>query len=92
MIATKLGFIYFIEVKLRDFKSSHKPKEAVVVSKQKKIVRTAIIFLSKHKTSLQPKFSVIEIVKQKDGNFLINFLDNAFTVLDEFELFKNFNY
>lgn len=90
LIATKLKYIYFIEVKLRSFKSAHKPKEAVVGSKQKKIVKTAMVFLAKHKTNLQPKFAVIEIIKQNGGNFLVNFLDDAFGVFDEFELFKNF--
>lgn len=48
-----------------------------------------MVFLSKHKTSLQPKFAVVEIVKRVDGNFFVSFLDDAFGAFDEFELFKN---
>lgn len=90
LIATRCGFIYFIEVKLRSLNSFGEPKEAVVLSKQKKIVKTAMCFLSKHLVNLQPRFAVIEVFKKNGGNFSVNFLNDAFEVFDEFELFKNF--
>lgn len=90
LIATKNESIFFIEVKLRSFGCGYDPKEAVVVSKQKKIVRTAMVFLSKHKIKLQPRFGVIEIFRQADGNFRVNFLSDVFCVKNEFEVFDRF--
>ena len=90
LIAKKSNYIYFVEVKLRASKSFHRPKEAVVLSKQNRIIKTAIVFLSRHKTSLQPKFAVVEVIKTTDGNFFVNFVDDAFGVFNELDLFKNF--
>lgn len=89
LIAIKKSFIFFIEVKFRNFNCFYKPKEAVDLLKQRKIIKTAMVFLNRHKTRLQPIFSVCEVVRQKNGLFRINFLNNAFDVKNEFEIFKN---
>ncbi|MBR2406803.1 MAG: YraN family protein [Clostridia bacterium] len=62
IIATDGTYIVFVEVKARAQNSYYAPREAVTVAKQRRIVKTALLFLSKHPTKLQPRFDVIEVV------------------------------
>ncbi len=87
LIAIKDDYICFVEVKLRSENCGYSPKEAVNLSKQKKIIKTAISFLKKHPCKYQPRFDVSEIVKTNMGDFKIDYIRNAFTVGDEYELF-----
>lgn len=87
LIATCGEYIFFIEVKLRNFNCAYKPREAVDFLKQQKLIKTAMVFLNKHKTNLQPVFSVCEVVRQVEGTFKVVFLKNAFEVKNEFEIF-----
>lgn len=89
LIATKNENIYFVEVKLRQKKCGYSPCEAVNLKKQKKIVKTAIYFIQKTKNFLQPKFAVMEVLREKTGNFNVKFIDDAFFITNEHELFKD---
>lgn len=62
IIASKGGFLVFVEVKTRKQDSLYTPREAVTVAKQKRIIQTAAIYLSKFPTELQPRFDVVEVV------------------------------
>ena len=89
LIAVKEDFIYFVEVKLRKEDCGYSPGEAVDFKKQKKIVKTAFYFNEKHPNKFQPKFVVMEVLRKKTGEFEVEFLNDAFFVSDEHELFKN---
>lgn len=89
LIATKNSYIYFVEVKLRGCCCKYSPKEAVDFKKQQKIIKTAIIFNNNNKNNYQPKFVVMEVLRDSLGRFNVNFIDNAFCVEGEYELFNN---
>ncbi len=88
LIATKGSYIYFVEVKLRKYGCKYSPKEVVNLKKQQKIIKTAIIFNENNKNSYQPKFVVMEVLRNSSGRFNVNFIDNAFYVEGEYELFR----
>lgn len=62
IIAENSQYIVFAEVKTRQMSILAEPEEAVTSGKQKKIARTALLYLQKHPTRLQPRFDVIGIV------------------------------
>lgn len=87
LIAIKDEYICFVEVKLRSENCGYSPKESVNLAKQRKIIKTAISFLKKHPCKYQPRFDVSEVVKTNMSDFKIDYIRNAFTVGDEYELF-----
>ena len=63
IVCKKDNFIVFVEVKTRGRKALISGREAVTTGKQKKIIKTALIYLSaKGITNLQPRFDVVEIM------------------------------
>ncbi len=62
IIAANKQYIAFVEVKLRADTAIYTPQEAVTAVKQRKILRTAMLYLQTHATDLQPRFDVISIV------------------------------
>lgn len=79
IIAQNNKYIAFVEVKSRGEKSIATPREAVDFSKQGKIKKTALIYLSKNKTELQPRFDVIEVIfNDNEKPLSINHIENAF--------------
>lgn len=81
VIAENSRFILFVEVKTRDENFSVSPLEAVTMGKQRKILKTALLYLQSHPTNLQPRFDVIGITT-KHGSFnvkSIEHIENAFT-------------
>ena len=78
IIAKNRKYIAFIEVKMRDENSTILPREFVDENKQKKIIACAESFLSKHPTSLQPRFDVVQVIIE-DGKVLsIDYITNAY--------------
>ena len=65
IIARNAHYIVFVEVKTRDGNSLYAPREAVTVSKQRKIIKTAALYLQTHASDLQPRFDVVEVYTQK---------------------------
>ena len=61
LIAEDGRFLCFVEVKLRKNGSFGTPGEFVDRRKQEKLRTAALLYLSEHPTSLQPRFDVIEI-------------------------------
>lgn len=80
IIATKDNYIVFIEVKTRNDMAMVKAFESVDRIKQKKIIKTAMIYLMKHVSDLQPRFDVIEVLISKNaGNVKsVTQIENAF--------------
>ncbi len=56
------GYLLFVEVKTRSKNSIAAPREWVTPAKQKKIILTAMQYLTGHSTEKQPRFDVIEVV------------------------------
>ena len=59
------NFIVFVEVKLRKNANFALARESVDKSKQRKIIKTAGLWLVYNETSLQPRFDVIEIYAER---------------------------
>ena len=75
IIAKDNDVLVFVEVKKRKNTSFGGGAEYVTVSKQKKIIATANLFLQKHNIDCDVRFDVIEI---NDDN--INHIKNAFFI------------
>ena len=41
------------------------PREAVTAAKQRRLLQTAAIYLSRFSTDLQPRFDVVEVITKK---------------------------
>ena len=79
IIAENKEYIVFVEVKARSEKSIAEPREFVDIRKQRKIIKTAEIYLSENLTEKQPRFDVVEVKKDK-MKIQINHIVNAFEV------------
>ncbi len=81
IIARDKNYLVFVEVKTRreDFVVS--PLESVTVGKQKKLYKTALLYLQSHPTPLQPRFDVIGILVKKDSLTVkaVEHIENAFS-------------
>ena len=62
IIAQKGDIIAFVEVKTRSQNSMYSPREAVTTAKQRRLIQTAAIYLSKYPSDRQPRFDVLEVV------------------------------
>lgn len=79
IIAQKGKYIAFVEVKSRGQNSIALPRESVDLSKQEKLRKTALFYLSKYDTKLQPRFDVIEVILDYNNTLVsINHIENAF--------------
>lgn len=81
IIAKNKKVLVFVEVKTRSTSSIARPKEFVDYSKQQKIIATAQLYLQSEKTSLQPRFDVIEVYCDNNIIKSIKHLENAFTLV-----------
>lgn len=81
IIAQRGEILAFIEVKTREEGSLLSGREAVSLSKQKKLIKTASCYMRDNKTDLQPRFDVFEIYFTGDKNPAVTQLEhieNAF--------------
>lgn len=81
IIAKDNKYIVFIEVKTRKPKAIVSAPYAVGITKQRKIIKTAMMYLSENSVDLQPRFDVIEIEYVKLNPFTVskvNHIENAF--------------
>jgi putative endonuclease len=81
IIARNSEYLVFAEVKTRDENYQVSPLEAVTAGKQKKIYKTALLYLQSNPTPLQPRFDVIAIVMKPDRRTVgsAEHIENAFT-------------
>lgn len=90
LIAHNDEFLVFVEVKTRSTNSIYGPKESVGISKQRKIIKTALMYISKEESALQPRFDVIEIIIRNKNCFeviSINHIENSFEAGDNYSSF-----
>lgn len=89
IICENKEYIVFVEVKTRKKDSLASGVYAVGVAKQERIIKTAHIYLSKHKTDKQPRFDVIEV--ESDPNTLeckvVNHITDAFFQGGDYAIF-----
>lgn len=81
LIATKGGFISFVEVKLRKSAAYGTAAEAVTAQKQGRLRTTAQFYLQAHPTQLQPRFDVAEVYAPQGFETKapkITYIENAF--------------
>ncbi len=65
IIAEDKTYIVFVEVKARAEDAWYAPRAAVTAAKRRRIIKTALVFLSQHPTKKQPRFDVVEIITAK---------------------------
>lgn len=81
IIARNDTYIVFVEVKARKPGAIVTGVEAVGSSKRRKIMMTALDYLSQQKSSLQPRFDVIDIIFENNVNVRkLEHIINAFDV------------
>ena len=61
IIAVDGQYIVFVEVKARSEGSMMLPREAVTGEKQRKILRTAALYMRAYPSNLLPRFDVVEV-------------------------------
>lgn len=66
IIAADRSYIAFVEVKTRRADALYTPREAVTAAKQRRIMQTAAMYLSRNPIERQPRFDVIEVVTATD--------------------------
>ena len=81
IIALRRDILTFVEVKTRKQDAMFSPREAVTMTKQRRLIQTASIYLSKYPSALQPRFDVIEIYAPQGTETVrpaINHMEDAF--------------
>ena len=71
IIASDKRYLVFVEVKTRREDARYLPREAVTVTKQRKLLQTAAMYMSRFPTNLQPRFDVIEVVTAADNTMRV---------------------
>ena len=71
IIASDRAYIAFVEVKTRQSDSLYTPCEAVTIQKQRRLIATAGLYLSRYPVALQPRFDVIEVVTKPNQPFVV---------------------
>lgn len=79
IIAIQGDTVVFIEVKTRSSERFGLPSEAVSVTKQRRMVKTALYYLQKNRLfDYMCRFDVIEIIVDEENNSRINLIKDAF--------------
>lgn len=80
IIAADEQYIVFVEVKTRSEHYLVSPLEAITPQKQKRIIRTAQLYLLKNPVLLQPRFDVAAVIVSENPTAVkrIDYLENAF--------------
>ena len=71
IIASDKHYLVFVEVKTRREDSRYLPREAVTISKRRKLLQTAAMYMSRFPSNLQPRFDVIEVVTASDNTMRV---------------------
>lgn len=79
LIARNDKYICFVEVKARKRNSMVSGQAAVTLSKQRKIIATALLYLQQNPCELQPRFDVVSILLDEGGEPVSHdYLEGAF--------------
>ena len=77
IIAFKAKTLAFIEVKTRSAGALDRPAAFVDYYKQRRIIKTAEVYLAYNEIDADVRFDVIEVVKS-DKKFILHHIENAF--------------
>jgi putative endonuclease len=79
IIAVQEDTVVFIEVKTRSSGKFGMPSEAVSLTKQNRMVKTALYYMQKNKLlDYMCRFDVLEIIVDEDNSKRINLIKDAF--------------
>lgn len=80
IVASKDGYVVFVEVKYRSGKGSGSPEEAVDYRKQRQISRVALYYLNNYGygTDTPVRFDVVTVSRNDKGDLEIRHIENAF--------------
>lgn len=81
IIAADKKYIVFVEVKTRAEDSLYTPREAVTAAKQKRIIKTSLLYIARYPDPRQMRFDVIEVITSKNEPMKalkINHIVNAY--------------
>ena len=79
VIVRNKKYLCFVEVKTRGEGAIAQPKEAVDLSKQKKIIAASELFMKSNKYKLQPRYDVCELwIDESFKVTKINYIENAY--------------
>lgn len=85
IIAADKDTVVFVEVKTRSSNTFGQPGEAVNYHKQKKIVRTALSYISNKKLfNWMSRFDVVEVITDNDRIIDINLIRDAFQYIGKY--------
>ncbi len=91
IIAANGPYIVFVEVKTRSEGALYEPREAVTADKQRRIIKTAMLYLRNNQiNTLQPRFDVIEIITNAKRPMEIMQLDHIQGAFDAGDLDEAF--
>lgn len=90
IIAADKAYIVFVEVKTRRADALFSPREAVTQAKQRRILQTASVFLSRYPSSLQPRFDVIEVVTDVNDPMRVEELNHIMGAYEAGDLHASF--
>lgn len=71
IIVSNKQYLVFVEVKTRREDARYLPREAVTITKQRKLLQTAALYMSRFPTKLQPRFDVVEVVTAADDSMKV---------------------
>ncbi len=79
IIVSKGNTMVFVEVKTRGSLAYGMPAEAVTITKQQKIIRTAQSYIRyKGLSDYSYRFDVLEVLATKNGSMTFKLIENAF--------------
>lgn len=78
IVAENGQFIAFVEVKSRQYGSAIWGREAVNSSKQKRVIRASMFYLTNFPSSLQPRFDVAEVELNGGDVVGVSYIPNAY--------------
>ncbi len=89
IVAETKNYLLFIEVKMRKENSVVSPAQAVDKNKQRRIILTALDYIRRAHTDLQPRFDVAQVVERTENGkkrYGVYYIKNAFDaeLLNEF--------
>ena len=78
LICENNKYLVFVEVKARNGNSIGLPRDAVNISKQRKILLTAQVYLSENENAKQPRFDAFEVWLSEGRVYKFKHIENAF--------------
>lgn len=90
IVAQDGPYIVFVEVKTRSAGSMYAPREAVTGAKQRRLILTAGVYLSRYPTDLQPRFDVVEVVTRAGAPAQVEEINHIIGAYEAGDLSKAF--